>query len=238
MSDYKGYLAYYRSTLSTHKPRLIGGFFRSLLDAKAQKMGQSSRHALFLDRVLSLCSKGNSGDITVLEVGPGDGWALSLHRSGLRRIGIDQGDDFACTLKEKGIEFYRVNIETESLPLEDKTVDVIMMNHVIEHLADPLLFLKEAKRTLRPGGCLYVRTPNIRRVGTAFWEDYTHVRPYTPASLRAMAEAHGLTHMFTFASDHGRINLDILTEGRLRTFLLAPWARGAEIEACFRLGSP
>lgn len=233
MSDNKGYLSYYKSTLASRKPRWMGGIFRALLDAKAQKMGQVGRHALFLERVLSLCSKENYREITVLEVGLGDGWALSLNRPGLRRIGIDQSDDLASTLKEKGIEFHRANIESDNLPLEEESVDVIMMNHVIEHLANPLFFLQQAKRVLRPSGCLYIRTPNIRRVGTAFWEDYTHVRPYTPLSLRAMVETHDFIHIFTFASDHNRINLDILTEGRFRKILLAPWARGAEIEALF-----
>lgn len=40
------------------------------------------------------------------------------------------------------------------------SVDLICMNDLIEHVFDPFTLLKECCRTLKPGGCLAIATPN------------------------------------------------------------------------------
>lgn len=46
-------------------------------------------------------------------------------------------------------------------PVEDRSVDVVLADCVLEHLADPDAFFAEARRVLRPGnGYLCIRTPN------------------------------------------------------------------------------
>lgn len=39
--------------------------------------------------------------------------------------------------------------------------DVIIMNHVIEHLNDPIEVLEQCHALLKPGGQLWIETPNI-----------------------------------------------------------------------------
>jgi hypothetical protein len=61
-------------------------------------------------------------------------------------------------------------------------------------LAEPKRALTELHRVLQPGGyaCVIVPSPNDME---AFYDDYTHVRPYTPASLTQLAEDAGFkTH--------------------------------------------
>lgn len=49
-----------------------------------------------------------------------------------------------------------------SLPFLDKSIDLLFMSQVIEHLPDPILFLKEAKRTAKD---IYIESPSsIREV--------------------------------------------------------------------------
>jgi SAM-dependent methyltransferase len=45
-------------------------------------------------------------------------------------------------------------------PVEDRSVDVVVCDSVLEHLPDPHEFFSEAKRVLVPGGFLCIRTPN------------------------------------------------------------------------------
>jgi SAM-dependent methyltransferase len=45
-------------------------------------------------------------------------------------------------------------------PVDDHSVDLIVCDSVMEHLPDPDLFFREAKRVLVPGGFICLRTPN------------------------------------------------------------------------------
>lgn len=104
------------------------------------------------------------------------------------------------------------NVDAEHFPLQDESVDIAFMSHVVEHLHSPIHALKEVHRALRPKGYLYVETPGARstwisqrswlqrtttrsdyKVTLNFYEDPTHVRPYTGRELTAMASACGFT---------------------------------------------
>lgn len=73
------------------------------------------------------------------------------------------------------IQFARSNrIEygdvAKGLPLSDGSVDVIYSSHMLEHLDrdEASVFLKEARRVLRPGGIIRLAVPDIQK----------HVRQY------------------------------------------------------------
>lgn len=45
-------------------------------------------------------------------------------------------------------------------PVEDASQDLVLSDHVLEHLAQPESFFSEANRVLRPGGLICLRTTN------------------------------------------------------------------------------
>jgi len=50
----------------------------------------------------------------------------------------------------------------EAIPLPDDRFDVVIVDDVLEHVADPEAVLRESRRVLRPGGLLVARFPSIR----------------------------------------------------------------------------
>jgi SAM-dependent methyltransferase len=49
----------------------------------------------------------------------------------------------------------------EGWPLPDDCIDLCVCDHVLEHLEDPAEFFSQARRVLKLGGYLCVRTPNL-----------------------------------------------------------------------------
>ena len=47
----------------------------------------------------------------------------------------------------------------DAIPVEDKSFDLVLSTQVLEHLADPLLALKELHRVLKPQGRLWLTAP-------------------------------------------------------------------------------
>jgi SAM-dependent methyltransferase len=57
-------------------------------------------------------------------------------------------------------------IEHGRLPLPDECVDLCVSDSVVEHVTDVELFFSECSRVLKPGGYLFVRTPNVWNYAT------------------------------------------------------------------------
>ena len=91
----------------------------------------------------------------------------------------------------RGVDIDECNLEVQSFPVEDNSHDVAVCLALIEHLQDPGHFLAETLRVLKPGGLLWLSTPDIEACGAKFWNDPTHVHPYTRASLRMVLRMNG-----------------------------------------------
>ena len=81
----------------------------------------------------------------------------------------------------------------EQLPLEDSSVDVLTLWHVLEHSPAPRQALAEAWRVLRPGGLLAVEVPSgaswLGRLFGRFWfflQPPTHLNLLSPAGLERL----------------------------------------------------
>jgi 2-polyprenyl-3-methyl-5-hydroxy-6-metoxy-1,4-benzoquinol methylase len=93
----------------------------------------------------------------------------------------------------RGVDIEECNLEVQSFPVEDRSQDIAVCLALIEHLQDPGHFLAETLRILKPGGLLWLSTPDIQACGSKFWDDPTHVHPYTRASLKTLLRINGFT---------------------------------------------
>ena len=98
----------------------------------------------------------------------------------------------------QGLDYTDVNFEVGTLPIKNNSVDLIVSLAVIEHLWDPTCFISEVFRCLKPGGLVYLSTPNFKLDWKNFYNDPTHVRPYTPESLELLLKFSGFTTVNTF----------------------------------------
>ncbi len=95
----------------------------------------------------------------ILDIGTGSGvMAAELGRRAAEVVGVDVRDQRRV---EEGFRF--VQVEGTTLPFEDRSFDVVLSNHVIEHVGGPdeqLLHLREVHRVLADDGICYLATPN------------------------------------------------------------------------------
>ena len=94
-----------------------------------------------------------------------------------------------------GLDIEDIDLELGPIPLDDNTVDIIISLAVIEHLSNPGVFLSEILRVLRPGGVLWLSTPDINASKFDFWNDPTHVHPYNPKSIRFLLMMNGFKYI-------------------------------------------
>lgn len=90
----------------------------------------------------------------LLDIGVGTGEIISILARDFDAFGVDILDQRRA---KAGHGFALCN---EVLPFPDRCFDLVVSNHVIEHVANPWLHLTEIARVLRPGGYLYLATPN------------------------------------------------------------------------------
>ena len=99
-----------------------------------------------------------------VDLGCGVGEDLEIVRQShpaARRVGIDYGDWNRDKLIQMGIEPVSVNIETEHLPFDDESADLVVANQVLEHTKEIYWINHEVFRVLKVGGYLYLGVPNV-----------------------------------------------------------------------------
>ena len=101
-------------------------------------------------------------------------------------------------LKYIGLDVDDVDFETGSWPIENEGADIVVSLAVLEHLHDPSQFLQEIRRVLRPRGVLILSTPNWRYSASIFYNDPTHVQPYTSIAVERLLTIHGFEKISTF----------------------------------------
>jgi 2-polyprenyl-3-methyl-5-hydroxy-6-metoxy-1,4-benzoquinol methylase len=96
----------------------------------------------------------------LLDVGCGSGSFLQLAEScGWRATGIDPDEKAVAAAVAKSHEAFCGDIDL--LEGNEDVFDVITLNHVLEHLHDPVCVLGKCRRLLKPGGQLWLEFPRI-----------------------------------------------------------------------------
>jgi len=104
----------------------------------------------------------------LLDIGAGTGdFLLTAKNDGWETIGVEPSDRAKNIAKEKGISFVE-----EIRTLENHSLDVITMWHVLEHVPDLELQIQELKRLLKPTGTLIIAVPNYKSFDASHYETF------------------------------------------------------------------
>jgi SAM-dependent methyltransferase len=195
-----------------------------------------------------------------LEIGCGEGFALEAARKrGWEVYGQEVSPGFAAIARERsGAEIMVGQITESSFPAE--SFDCIYIDSVLEHVADPMEFMKILCSFLAPGGVVYLTMPNedswfhavvdavLRLAGSRstcrlmpFAPPY-HVLGFSEKSLRYAAEKSGFGVRFLgrkYSYNHiRRLKGGFSVTGTIKRslmgalYLLSDWAgNGTNMEA-------
>lgn len=127
----------------------------------------------------------------VLEIGCGRGYFLRrLEDKGIKQaVGLDFNNE---AIKDKVTKFNVLNKDLREFKSQ-KLFDTICSFQVLEHITDPMLFLKDCKNILNDGGLLILSVPNNnypphKLMQDAFDLPPHHVGHYTPDVLKKIAQ--------------------------------------------------
>lgn len=126
--------------------------------------------------------------------------ARLLGRTDIQHFGVDYAPAHA-DIVPTGFTFREADLRTQPIPFDDDSFDVVVANHVIEHVPDPIALVAECVRVCRPGGTVYLECPSERTLwlpgvpfrhdlfcSFSYYDDPTHnSRPWTPQSLYRLA---------------------------------------------------
>jgi SAM-dependent methyltransferase len=139
---------------------------------------------------------------TVLDLGSGKGDDLDLAKSinlNASLHAIEGYPPYVEHLKSKNINVYNLDVERDKIPFENESVDVIIMNQIMEHVKDVYWIFHEVTRVLKVGGHFIVGVPNLASLHnrlllaigeqpTCIQNDSAHVRGYTKKDFNKLAD--------------------------------------------------
>jgi len=113
----------------------------------------------YLGEIQRYCGAKNG---RLLEVGCGDGdFLVEAEEAGFLVTGVELAPA-ACEQARERLKSGEVVCGLlENSGLEEELFDLCVLSDVIEHVRDPLAFLRSVHRLLKPGGAIFIATPSL-----------------------------------------------------------------------------
>src|SRR5262245_14961120 len=135
------------------------GAYRQMVDGSSEISDYYRNHDQEIAGRLKLIGSAHLRDKVVMDVGCGAGAFLDIVKGVARAtIGIEPQRNLAAALQEKGHKHF--SYAADLVAAAPASIDIAVSFQVIEHVAEPQTFLREICACLRPGGQLYLTTPN------------------------------------------------------------------------------
>ena len=161
----------------------------------------------FADLMTTRLTQFKATNITFLDVGCSMGRALKIATAlGFQVTGLDVSR-WACEYCAK-LGFTTRQGELIGQWKESELFEIVHCCHTIEHVPDPIAYLKEMHRLLKPGGQLMLACPNYASLPRLvykkkwIWCLDSHLVQFTAKQMRALLVAHGF-EVLSLRTHHG-----------------------------------
>lgn len=121
-----------------------------------EKLYQFIKNIALKNKLKLINSQSQKGKLLDIGAGTGD-FLVVAKKDGWEITGIEPGEKPRNIAIQKGVSF--VNNLSD---LADNSFDVITMWHVLEHVPDLDLQIKEIKRLIKPNGTILIAVPNFK----------------------------------------------------------------------------
>lgn len=136
-------------------------------------------------------AKKEKGAGKVLEIGTMYGFLIeSLQKSGFECTGLEIDKDAVIHCREKGLDVRKETLEI-FLEKNREKYNLIVMSHVLEHIADPKAYLKKMESLLNENGKIMLIVPNASSFLAkifgkywGYWQAPVHINHFNRKSLR------------------------------------------------------
>lgn len=144
----------------------IGYFITSILIKKKQEINERARHLPI-----------NKKPGILADIGCGNGQFINFAKKvGWAAWGVELDNKAIKAAQNTGANIIKGCLPDTGLPSD--YFDLVTLSHVIEHVHDPIAALHEVFRILKPGGQLWLATPNLNSFGHArFAENWRGLEP-------------------------------------------------------------
>jgi SAM-dependent methyltransferase len=137
----------------------------------------------------------------MLDVGCGIGYFLEAAKErGWNVYGTEFTDEAVTICRNKGIQMQQGKLNAANY--DPGSFDIIVSIEVIEHINNPSEEVEQFRRLLRPGGAVYLTTPNFnslsRRILQSKWNVLSypeHLCYYTPGTINELFKRHGFRRL-------------------------------------------
>lgn len=155
----------------------------------ARATGARGRHVAYNIRHLPRPTEDSR---ELLDVGCGNGAFLKIANTlGYRAVGLEADEEAVAVAAAHGLSVEHGSVP--DAPLPKGSYNQITVSHVIEHLHSPKTAMSSLLSALRPGGRIWLQTPNVEAQGLAeFGRNWRGLEPprhlwlFSPASLERL----------------------------------------------------
>ena len=180
-----------RYGLGYYPARRLGGWLIPLIPSVRAAVDAQCRHL----------AKPPAGGGRLLDVGFGNGGFLKVAAEmGWHAEGVDFDPKAVESARGRGLNVRCAGVD--ELEKETSRYDVITLCHVIEHVHDPVQLLHTLHRLLKPGGLLWIETPNLHSKGAKLfgpnWRDLDpprHLVLFHSTSLQDLLKSAGFVDL-------------------------------------------